>query len=499
MKRKLIALLLTLALALSLMPIYGIVPAGADDDAQAIDLPGCARAALFDGYSEQSRKYLADRLQRYEAVLYNDVATDAEFEAAWDELQSAYDSLKPMHGFELIPLNGFSAWTDEDLEAMIESSSTPVFDREHAPDGVDFAISVSGEGGAVFSNGANRSGVAGQSPFGLDMSKADGLKFWLYNNTGVSKYTVTIGLRSGVDNYAYSAYVYSSGYVYIPFEYFTTTGEYPLAKDGSLNYIRIESDSESFCVADFNAYNEILETSNATPYSETKITARSQIENNAYYKIIETTTEKAITLGPPVSETSIRWGNTTLAVEDNALKYSLEENREGDRTQMWQLSLSPAGNGTFRLINKSSSNVLTISESGVSIEAKEISMNDSRQEWSISISAGKATIQVRNVGKLTTAGETVKATNGTTYKKFYLYKVVETEYVQSWSDEFDGDSLDRTKWNVSDGQTDGAIYPDDDDLIDVSNGNLNFKSEYRRSDAYEMRGTYMNTSGKFAF
>ena len=59
--------------------------------------------------------------------------------------------------------------------------------------------------------------------------------------------------------------------------------------------------------------------------------------------------------------------------------------------------------------------------------------------------------------------------------------------------------INTIKQSKDDGQTDGAIYPDDDDLIDVSNGNLNFKGEYKRYDAYEMRGTYMNTSGKFAF
>ena len=502
MKRKLIALFLTLVLALSMMPVSGMIPAGADDNAEAVELQANAVAALYKGYSEQTRKYLADRLQRYEAVLYNDVATEAELNSATDELRNAYDSLKPMHGYELVALNGFNGWTDEDVKSMIESTSVPAFDTENKPDGVEFSVAVSGEGGAVLSNGANRSAVAGQSPFGLDMSKADGIKFWISTDADAALFNVVIGLRSGVENYAYTASdipVCDTGYVYIPFEYFTTTDDYPLAKDGSMNYIRIESDAEEFRVADFNAYNEILESSAKTEYSETLVTARSQIENNAYYKIVETTSGKAITLGPPVSETSIRWGNTTLAVEDSNLRYSLEENREGDRTQMWQLSPSPAGNGSFRIINKSSSNVLTISSSGGSVEAKEINMNSNLQEWSISIQKKEATIQVRGVGKLTVAGETVKATTGTTYKKFYLYKVLETEYVQSWSDEFDGDSLDRTKWNVSDGQTDGAIYPDDDDLIDVSNGNLNFKSEYKRSDAYEMRGTYMNTSGKFAF
>ena len=504
MKRKLIAILLTLALALSALPLSSVIAVGIDGNVNAIDELAYAKSLVYKGYSEQSRKYLFDRIQRLEATLtaYNDISTAEESEAALAEVENAENMLKPMHGFELIPLNGFNGWTSGDAEAMIESSSVPVFDTECKPDGVEFSVYVSGgENGTVLSNGASRSGVAGQSPFGLDMTKADGLKIWIAPENG-NIFNITIGLRSGLENYTYTAsdiVVYGDGYVYIPFEYFTTLGDYPLAKDGSMNFIRIESNGTSFRVADLNAYNEILESSAATPYSETQVTARSQIVDNAYYKIIESSGGKAITLGPPVSETAIRWGDNTLAIEDSALKYSLEENVEGDRTQMWQLSPSPSGNGTFRIINKSSTNVLTISESGASVEAKEPNLNNTRQEWSISISGGKATIQVRNVGKLTTAGDTVKATTGTAYKKFYLYRVIEEEYVQSWSDEFDGDSLDRTKWNLYDGYSDGAVYPDDDDLIDVSDGNLNFKGRYGRYDAYEMSGTYMNTSGKFAF
>ena len=110
MKRKLIALLLTLALMLSVLSVAGIVPAGADGNyADASALLGSAKAALYQGYGEQSRKYLADRIQRYEAVLYNDVATEAELDEALAELQNAYDSLKPMHGYELVALNGFNA------------------------------------------------------------------------------------------------------------------------------------------------------------------------------------------------------------------------------------------------------------------------------------------------------------------------------------------------------------------------------------------------------
>ncbi|MBR5943166.1 MAG: family 16 glycosylhydrolase, partial [Clostridia bacterium] len=449
------------------------------------------------------RKYLADRVQRAEAVVYNDYATEDDVTAASEALRVAVDSLAQMYAYEQIALDGIGVWDDAALSLMSACTSTPVIDAENKPADAAFSILVSGsDGSAFFSNVTpDMTGVFGDSPFGKDMTKADGLKLWVSVDAPATLRIVIGRHSSGAVNLsiAEDIYVAETGYIHVPFDCFKGDD---VIKDGSLNMLSIQAVGvDSFRFSDLNAYNEILEGSTKTPYSETKVLSRAQIVDNAYYKIIETTSEKAVTLGPEIAETVTQWDNC-LDIEDDRLGYSLEENREGDRTQMWQLSSSPSGNGTFRLINKSSTNAIQISSTGGNIEAKKPTLNETLQEWSISISGGKATIQVRNVGKLTTAGETVKATPGTTYKKFYLYKVVETEYVQSWSDEFDGDELDRSKWSVDDGFWFGGsvstIHTDDDEQLNVSDGMLNMTVTPDRYGSYEMQGTYMSTSGRFA-
>ena len=503
MKRKLIAIILTLTLLMSLATLSGVISAKAIDTSELQEQVMSAKALIYKGYGEQSRKYLADRVQRAEAVVYNDYATEDDVAAASEALRFAVDSLAQMYAYEQIALDGIDVWDEAALSMMTACSGVPVIDAVNKPAEAAFSISVPGsDGSAFFSNETpDINAMHTASPFGKDMTKADGLKLWVSVDAPATL-TIVLGYLSydGVSfSTAEDVYVAETGYIHVPFDCFKGDS---IIKDGSLNMLSIRAVGvDSFRFADLNAYNEIIEGSTRTAYSETKVVSRNQINNNAYYKIIEPTSGKAITLGPEVAETAIRWDNT-LAIEDSNLKYSLQENREGDRTQMWQLSPSPSGNGTFRFINKSSTNTLTISGSGGSIEAKEPNLNNTLQEWSISISGGKATIQVRNVGKLTTAGDTVKATTGSAYKKFELYETVETEYVQSWSDEFDGDELDRNKWSVDDGfwfgGTVSTMHTDDDEQLKVSDGMLNMTVTPDRYGAFEMQGTYMSTSGRFA-
>ena len=502
MKRKLIAIILTLTLLTSLVPLSGVIAAKAVDVSSLEDQVASAKALVYKGYGEQSRKYLADRVQRAEAVVYNDYATEEDVAAAGEMLANAVGQLAQMYAYEQIALDGFGVWDDASLAAMTESSSVPVKDVENKPADADFSIAVSaGDGRTFFTNIApGYAGVTGASPFGRDMSKADGVKLWVSVDAPATL-TITLG-RVSADGANFSmadVYVAETGYIHVPFDCFTGDD---VIKDGSLNLLSILAEGvDSFAFADLNAYNEILEGSTKTPYSETLVTSRNQIVDNAYYKIIESSSGKAITLGPEIAETNTQW-ELTLDIEDSRLNYSLEENREGDRTQMWQISYAPSGSGGFRLINKSSTNAIQITSSGGAIEAKKPTLNEPLQEWTISISKREATIQVRNVGKLTTAGDTVKATTGTSYKKFYLYRVVETEYVQSWSDEFDGDELDRNKWSVDDGFWFGGsvstMHTDDDEQLNVSDGMLNMTVTPDRYGAFEMQGTYMSTSGRFA-
>ena len=503
MRNKIIALILTLALSASLLSIVGLIPASAADTSALDAEITAAKVLLNKGYGEQSRKYLADRVERAEAVLFDEAAPQEKVDAALDALRAAEGSLAQMYGFALIGMTGVSGWDEAALAEMNEYSSHSV-DTENKPDGSDFSVSVSGDGSAYISNSnAAGDGIIAASPFGTDLTRADGFKLWI--SVGApAEFDIRVGSSDMSRMYYATFWADGDGYVLIPFDAFSVVDGVAVNEDADLGYLCIGTAyADSFRFADLNAYDEIIEGSTRTAYSETKVVSRNQIKSNSYYKIIEPTSGKAITLGPEVAETAIRWDNT-LAIEDSNLKYSLEENREGDRTQMWQLSPSPSGNGAFRVINKSSTNALTISGSGGSVEAREPNLNDNLQEWSISISGGKTTIQVRNVGKLTTAGDTVKATTGTTYKKFELYETVETEYVQSWSDEFDGDKLDRTKWSVDDGFWFGGsvttIHTDDEgDQLKVSDGMLNLTATPGRYGSNEFKGTYMNTSGRFAF
>ena len=503
MRKKIIALILTLALAASLLPAVGLIPASAADTSALAAEITAAKVLLNKGYGEQSRKYLADRVERAEAVFFDEAAPQEKVDAALDALRAAEDSLAQMYGFSLIGLTGVSGWDEAALAQMNEYASSHSVDTENKPDGVDFSVSVSGNSPYISNSNAAGDGIVAAPPFGTDITRADGFNLWV--SVGApAEFDICVGSSDMSRMFSASFWAEGAGYVFIPFDGFSTVEGVAVNEEADLGYLCIgTTHADSFRFADFNAYDEILEGSTKTAYSETKVTSRAGIKNNFYYKIIETTTEKVVTLGPETNETQIDSAEH-VALVDTRMNFTLEENRERDRTQMWQLSPSPSGNGTFRLINKSCSNAMTITASGVNVEAKKTELNNTYQEWSISISGGKASIQVRNVGKLTTAGETVKATTGTSYKKFYLYEVVENEYVQSWSDEFDGDKLDRSKWVVDDGFWFGGsvstIHTDDEgDQLNVSDGMLNLTATPARYGSNEVKGTYMSTSGRFAF
>jgi len=498
MKKRLIGLFLAVCILIPMLPLQGIAVFAANADTSVLQTEiSNAKSILYTGYSEQSRKYLADRIERAEAVTLEPGVTQAELDVALNYLKVAVEALEAMYAFETVEINGFSGWTKKDLSAMVESVGSLSFDEGVKPEGVEFSVKVtSSNEGAVLSNGATRSSVAGQTPFGADMLKADGIKLWISVETP-SVFEITIGER-GVNNYLYTLSdicVNETGYYYLPFDVFETVSDKELAKDGSMNFIRIENVSgSSFAVSDFSAYNEILERSLETEYVETLITTRGEIEDNAYYKIVDPTTGKAVTYGPE---------KTDMMLIDSNKTFTLEENVPGDRTQMWQLAPSYSGNGTYRIISKSCSNAIEIATNASNLSGCEVELHNELQEWNFSATRGEFTIQIRGVGKLTAAGNTVKATASNTFKKFKLYKVTEKEYTQIWSDEFDGPELDRSKWAVNDGFYFGghvsSINTDDEkDNLKFENGEMVMTATFNDDEPYQYQSTYMSTSGRFA-
>lgn len=503
MKNRILAILLTLTMVISASPIIGIYANAAADTDALVDAIESAKPLIYKGAGEQSRKYLADRIDRAEALLYDSSASQESIDAAASAVKTASEAIAPMHSFELIAQNGIDVITPDNISAMTECVGTAALDTVNKPEDADVSVFVSEDSGkAVFSNAVGNA-VIGTSPFGIECAKADGIKLW-FGVDGPAVFTVAIGVKGGVSHThtLTDIHVSETGYVWLPFDRFVSDDGADIPKDGSLNYLCVEGNG-SFRIAGLSLYNEILESANVVEYSETKITTRGQIEDNAYYKIIEPTSGKAITITPEVKETSYTWRSDYVVVNDDRVELKLDKKADGDSKQLWQLSPSPSGNGSFRLINKSCSHAIQIAASGNAAEHKMVDLNNNLQEWNISISAGKATLQVKAVGKLTTAGDTVKATTATSFKKFEIYKVVDNEYTESWSDEFDGDKLDRNKWVNDDGFYAGggisSIHVDEEGKnLKVEDGMLNLYGRVERYGAWEAPATYMSTSGKFA-
>jgi len=490
MKKRIISVLILLALFIPMLPFYGSIGgvSAAISREEFIAQINDASGLLFKGYNEQSRKYLADRLERAKSVLYSNLSVSEDYIKASQELSFAIDNLSSMYALEEIEVNGFDSWTQEELSAMNESIGKLSFTKDE----VNSLSVIGNENGAVITNG-NGNSIIGENPFGTDIIKADGIKFYISIDKPLVL-DVSIGER-GENNYTFTAngvFVAESGLVYIPFDLFSSENGSELFKN-NLNYIKIAAENNvSFAVSQFAVYNEILEGNTTVKYTETNVKNRGDIEELAYYKIIDAQSGKAV---------SLRSSGTDLRLENTSLELALEESIDGENAQLFQLAPSPSGNGSFRIISKAFSNALSLDENA-NLKMRGVNLDDASQEWSFSAIKGEFTIQIRGLGKLTTAGNTVKATAANTFKKFKLYKVTEKEYKEFWSDEFDGTELDRSKWFVDDGFYAGggiaSLHYDDEDLLEIKDGKMLLTAKVERSDGWEARGIYMSSAGKFA-
>ena len=513
MLKKLITVFLILAFAVSMLPASVIFAESREDQLriQLSELMESARPLLFKDNTEQTGKYLYDRYLRSEAAMYNQFATAEELSAVIIELSSGVELLAPMKGSEDVRLLSFDTLTDGDLAQMTASVGTLRLDTEHKPEGASQSVEIAGYGVIVYDNGIP-GGIAGVSPFGTDMSDTDGLRLWV-SADAPAKLSLTVGKRSASDNYALTVSdipVSSEGYVTVPYYFFIPdTAGAAIETNGLMNYIRVECEgASSLRIAGLHAYREAVDVSNRTAYSEEKINTRGAIVDNAYYKIYTadsygTDSPKAITLGPVPDETTLLWpphpGNVSTV--DANMSFSIEPSQQGLLTQLWQLSPDPSGNGLLRIINKASACAMRM-PSSASIEFDKVDYNDIYEEFSLSAARGEFTIQVRNVGKLTYTGTTLKVTSSTTYKKFILVKVNDGEYVSTWSDEFDGDTLDSSIWQADSGFFFGggnsALYVDSDDTAFVEDGNLILRTYAGDYNGYQSRAPHLKTNGKYA-
>lgn len=512
MFKRILTLLVLSAFVLSMLPA-AIISADTRLDLlkeQLNEAVASARPLLYDDNTEQTEKYLYDRILRAEAAVFNDYATEDELSALIAEISSGVELLAPMKGSEEVALLSFDHLSDGDLTLMDLSVGTLSLEYDNKPEGSAQSVVISGEGVLVYDNGID-GGISGASPFGTDMSDTDGLRLWV-SVDAEAVISVTVGKRSARENYSLTAAgipVAGEGFVTIPYYMFVPdTDGARIETNGLMNYIHVECEGASVLrIAGLKAYREIVDVSNRTAYSEQRITSRNGIVNNAYYKIYTldsygTDNPKVIALGPVPDETALLWGQgTAIGTYDERMSFSIEPSEEGSLTQLWQFSPDPSGNGTFRLINKASACAMRM-PAATQISFNQVDYNDTAQEFSFTVAKSEFTIQVRNVGKLTYSGDTLKATNSTVYKKFVVCKVNDGDYVSTWSDEFDGDTLDRSIWQADSGFFFGggnsALYVDSDDTAFVEDGNLILRTFAEDYNGFQSKAPQIKTNGKYA-
>ena len=483
-------------MALAMLPSAVISADGdiAELRAQLVELTEYARPLLYKDNSEQTEKYLYDRVLRAEAALYEDDSNAETLYGLVDELCIGIDSLAPMKGSERVRLMSFDYITPEDIVLMTNNVGAVSVDTENKPESARQSLKLVSEGGAVYDNSAE-DGVVGASPFGMDMFDTDGLRLWV-SPDAPCELSLTVGKRSAGESFSLTASgipVKGEGYITVPYYVFVPdTDGAGIETDGLMNYIRIACDgAEEIRVADLHAYRETVDVSGRTPYSEERITTRGGIVDNAYYKIYsvdsyDTDKPKAV----------------TMSVQQNNYAFTLEDAVEGDAKQLWQFTPDPSGNSSYRIINKSTAYAMTMGNAATVLTYRTIDYNDATQEFALTVSRGEFTIQVRNVAKLTYAGATVKGTSANTFKKFVICKVNDGGYIQTWSDEFDGDKLDSNIWRADTGfffgGTNTSLYIDSDETAFVEDGDLVLRTLNKDHNGYESVAPHILSSGKYA-
>ena len=220
MFKRIITVFLLFAFMLSLLPVVTISADTSIDllKEQLTEVVASARPLLYGGNTEQTGKYLYDRLLRAEAAIFNNYATEGELTELIDDISTGVTLLAPMKGSEEVDLLSFDHLSAEDLALMTSSVGALRVDTENKPEGSAQSVEISGDGMLVYDNGV-AGGIVGTSPFGMDMSDTDGLRLWVGADAG-AVISVTVGKRSGADDYTLTVYgirVEGDGYKTLPY------------------------------------------------------------------------------------------------------------------------------------------------------------------------------------------------------------------------------------------------------------------------------------------
>lgn len=232
-------------------------------------------------------------------------------------------------------------------------------------------------------------------------------------------------------------------------------------------------------------FREEAEQDKRVVYSEVPA---QELSNTKFYKIIELSGNRALAVTPKIREVDLRW-NESLIHTDKDQRVTLQKN-EHDYTQEWQIYKTEYGK--YHLVNKSNANHIQLDENGKFVP-KDVDMNCDGQDFDIS-PAGPGKFTFTCCGKPLACDNCKSGT-------WAVYECTYADWVQTFSDEFDGDKLNRGNWDV----IQAKIRPDGEPVyfLDrpenhyMENGNLVIRTSNDGYEGIPQTGAYMDSRGLY--
>jgi len=464
-----------------------------------------AKSLYFSGGSEQTRKYLYSKLAEAQDVLSNNSVKPSQITASYKKLKKAIEDFKPISVNERIAVNGIGRWNTAQVSAMeakgIKASLSDAFGVNEVP---SLTLTLLENTGSFF----NLPGEDGAfSPFGTDMNGSDGLAFWVSANeySKVSSIEFYVGTRSAEKDELLSVYdipVKEEGYIYIPWEIFypeVSSLEASIDLNGNMNRIGfiVNGDVEAeVYISDIHAFCEQIEE-DRRKYEERRISSVEELKNDGLYKLVDSLSGKTVTFGPEHTETEYR-SETRIAYVQEGQSFTLEKNLGNSVTQQWQI-YKLAKSGKYHIINQGTSAAMTNEFSQLTLQMN-LDLDNEAQRTDVYSSNGKFSFKVddRYLG----ISQGVPTLTSEKYAQWEVYECITDEWVEVWSDEFNGTEIDRTKWNVANGKVRGDTEPttfrDHPNNLYFEDGNLVIKSIVEEYEGYHATSGYMDTRGLFA-
>ena len=271
-----------------------------------------AKPELYGMYTPQSASVLRDVYDRAAALK----ATGATNSSLAFSLRNALGRLVTLDEYTCVALAGFGGVTENDIASMkLNAGGVSVSGG---------AVTLRGEGALRYCNAAE-DGIAGPSPFGADLSDADGLAIAI-TSSAKAALDFEIGVRGSESDCVFiiSDAAVSAGEktYFFPFARFGFT-----PADGALNYISLTfTGTPEVTFGDLHGVADSLDDAKKSEYTETPATPET-LSAKKYYKLLQKDSTLALTLFKATGE-----GDGTFAFT--------EDDPSAD-AQLWQICPDP--------------------------------------------------------------------------------------------------------------------------------------------------------------